>query len=68
MFAGRTDEARQLYLKWRGEPSSDDIGKLVFVAPTWEQSILNEFTEFCEAGLHHPLMDEIAAIFLDPAN
>ncbi|WP_166144059.1 tetratricopeptide repeat protein [Methylosinus sp. RM1] len=65
MFAGRTDEARQLYLKCRGELRNEDIGYLVFVAPTWEQTIREEFSEFCEVGLHHPLMDEIAAIFLD---
>ncbi|TDX60483.1 hypothetical protein EDE12_1207 [Methylosinus sp. sav-2] len=65
MFAGRTDEARQLYLKCRGELRNEDIGYLVFVAPTWEQIIREEFSEFCEVGLHHPLMDEIAAIFLD---
>ncbi|MBG0808149.1 tetratricopeptide repeat protein [Methylosinus sp. H3A] len=68
MFAGRTDEARQLYLKWRGELGSEDIGSLVFLAPTWEQTIREEFNEFCEVGIHHPLMDEIAAIFLGPAS
>lgn len=65
MFAGRTDEARQLYLKCRGELGSKDIGSRIFVAWTWEQTIREEFSEFCDVGLHHPLMDEIADIFLD---
>lgn len=62
MFAGRTDEARQLYLKWRGELRNEDIGSLVFMASTWEETILMEFDEFCAVGLHHPFMDEIAPI------
>ena len=42
-------------LKWRGELGSEDIGSLVFLAPTWEQTIREEFNEFCEVGIHHLL-------------
>ncbi|TRL30816.1 tetratricopeptide repeat protein [Methylosinus sporium] len=68
MFTGRTDPARQLYLKWRGELRDEDVGYRAFMAPTWEETILQEFHEFCEVGLHHPFMDEIAPILRERAS
>ena len=52
MFLGRTNEARMLYLKYRGEKNVHD-GK------PWPTVILEDFTEFRKAGLSNPLMDEI---------
>jgi tetratricopeptide (TPR) repeat protein len=54
MLLDRTDEARTLYLKYRGEKVR---GKL------WEQAILEDFAELRKAGLTHLLMDEIEKKF-----
>jgi hypothetical protein len=55
MFAGRVDEARALYLQYRGRE----------VAPgkTWEADIHEDFVALRAKGLRHPLMDEIDATF-----
>jgi tetratricopeptide (TPR) repeat protein len=52
MFLGRVDEARTLYLQYRGE-------KKVQGEKSWETSVLEDFAELRKAGLTHPLMDEI---------
>jgi tetratricopeptide (TPR) repeat protein len=57
MFLGRTDEARALYLKYRGQKDASSDGK------PWEVVILGDFAEFRKAGLTNPLMDEIETLF-----
>ena len=54
MFLGRTDEARALYLKYRGQKID---GK------PWETVVLGDFAEFRKAGLTNPLMDEVEKLF-----
>jgi tetratricopeptide (TPR) repeat protein len=56
MFLGRIDEARALYLKYRGQKDVQD-GK------SWEAVILEDFAELRKAGLANPLMDEIEKLF-----
>jgi hypothetical protein len=56
MFLGRVDEARALYLRYRGEQNVGD-GK------PWETVILEDFAELQKAGLTHPLMDAIKERF-----
>jgi hypothetical protein len=56
MFAGSTEEARSLYLKYRGK-------KDVWNGKSWETAILEDFAEFRKAGLTNPLMDEIEKLF-----
>jgi hypothetical protein len=56
MFLNRTDEARALYLKYRG-------AKNVEGDKSWETVILEDFAELRKAGLSHPLMDEIESKF-----
>jgi hypothetical protein len=56
MFLDRVDEARAVYLKYRGvQRVSDD--------KSWEAAILEDFAEFRKAGLTDPLMDEIEKQF-----
>lgn len=55
MFLRRTDEARALYLKYRGQKFSD--GKV------WQSVVLGDFVEPRKAGLTNPLMDEIEKTF-----
>jgi hypothetical protein len=55
MFLGRVDEARALYLRYRGEKNVQD--------GSWETNILEEFTELRNARLTHPLMGEIKELF-----
>jgi tetratricopeptide (TPR) repeat protein len=60
MFLDRVDEARALYLKYRGQQrihSGGDKDK------SWEAAILEDFAEFKKAGLTHPLMQEIEKAF-----
>ena len=64
MCAGRTDAARSLYLKCRGELDCGKFESAFVLPPTWEQKILADFAELDKVGLHHSLMDEIAATFL----
>jgi tetratricopeptide (TPR) repeat protein len=52
MFLGRVDEARALYLKYRGAQS-------VAGAKSWKAIVLEDFAELRRAELSHPLMDEI---------
>jgi predicted Zn-dependent protease len=56
MFAGRTDEARQLYLKYRDQ-------KDVANGKSWETTVLEDFAQFRKAALNDPLMDEIEKLF-----
>jgi hypothetical protein len=56
MFLGRVDEARALYLRYRGEKNVQN-GK------PWEPAVLEDFAELRKAGLTHPLMDEIEKRF-----
>jgi len=57
MFLGRVDEARALYLQYRGRNIADGSDK------RWEADVLEDFAEFRKAGLTHPLMDEIEKQF-----
>ena len=56
MFLGWIDEARALYLQYRGKPN-------VVGDKPWEGAILADFAELRKAGLTHPLMDEIENTF-----
>jgi tetratricopeptide (TPR) repeat protein len=56
MFLDRVDEARALYLKYRG-------AKNVIGDKSWEDNILEDFAELRNARLSHPLMDEIERKF-----
>jgi tetratricopeptide (TPR) repeat protein len=56
MFADRVDEARALYLRFRGTQNVQD-GK------SWEAVVVEDFGELRRAGLTHPLMDEIEKAF-----
>ena len=56
MFLGRIDEARALYLKYRGQ-------KDVLDGKSWEALILADFADLRKAGLSNPLMDEIEKLF-----
>jgi tetratricopeptide (TPR) repeat protein len=56
MFLNRVDEARALYLKYRGQQK-------VSGDKPWEAVILGDFAEFQKAGLTHPLMQEIEKAF-----
>ena len=56
MFLGRVDEARALYLKYRGEKS-------VMAGKSWDAIILEGFAALRKAGLTAPLMDEIERQF-----
>jgi tetratricopeptide (TPR) repeat protein len=56
MFLGRVDEARALYLRYRGE-------KKVEGEKSWETVVLDDFAGLRRAGLTHPLMDEIESKF-----
>ena len=52
MFLGRTDEARAIYLQYRGK--TNVVGQ-----KSWETLVLDDFAELRKTGLTHPLMDEI---------
>jgi tetratricopeptide (TPR) repeat protein len=56
MFLDRVDEARALYLKYRGQQN-------VFGNKSWEIGILEGFALLQKAGLTHPLMHEIEKQF-----
>ena len=53
---GRDDEARAVYLRYRGE-------QRVALDKSWETIILGDFAELRRAKLTHPLMDEIEELF-----
>jgi tetratricopeptide (TPR) repeat protein len=59
MLLSRVDEARALYLRYRGKQNVRD-GK------SWEALTLEGFAELGKAGFKHPLMDEIEAQFAAP--
>jgi tetratricopeptide (TPR) repeat protein len=56
MFLGRIEEARTLYLKYRGQ-------KDVFDGKSWEAVIIEDFAALRKAGLSNQLMDEIEKLF-----
>jgi tetratricopeptide (TPR) repeat protein len=56
MFLGRTEEARALYLKYRGQ-------KDVLNGKSWEVAVVDDFADLRKAGLTNPLMDEIEKVF-----
>jgi tetratricopeptide (TPR) repeat protein len=56
LFLGRVEEARALYLQYRGE-------KKVEGEKSWEAVVLEDFAELRRGGLTHPLMDEIEMLF-----
>jgi hypothetical protein len=56
MFLGRADEARAIYLRFRG-------AKNVAGDKPWEAVIVEDFASLRKAGLMHPLMDEIEKQF-----
>ena len=53
MFLERGEESKELYLAHEGEPVSGQDGKL------WERAIAEDFAQFREAGLTHPMMADI---------
>ena len=55
---GKTDDARTLFLKYRGETSRDDT--------PWERAVRYDFAAFRNLGTTNPLMDEIEADFAKP--
>jgi hypothetical protein len=57
MFLGRLDEAREIYLKYRGQKIPEEKGK------NWESAVVEDFAEFRKAGLAKPLMNEIEKQF-----
>jgi hypothetical protein len=59
MFLGRGDEARAIYLHYRGE-------QRVVGDKSWEAAVLEDFAELRQAKLTHPLMDEIQTLFASP--
>jgi tetratricopeptide (TPR) repeat protein len=52
MFLQRVDDARAVYLAFRGRQKAEG-------ERSWEAVILDDFAELRKAGLTHPLMDEI---------
>jgi hypothetical protein len=56
MLLDRVDEARALYLEYRGAKNVDGT-------KSWEKVILEDFVELRKAGLTHPLMNEIEKTF-----
>jgi tetratricopeptide (TPR) repeat protein len=56
MFLGRTDEARAVYLKYRGVQNVQD-------KKPWETVILADFAELRKQSLSRPLMNEIEKLF-----
>jgi hypothetical protein len=55
MFLWRTDEARNIYLKYRGQKISGD--------KSWDAEILSDFDDLRKHGLSNPLMDEVKKQF-----
>ena len=56
MFLGRVDEAKALYLQYRGQKNVQDD-------KPWEAVVLEDFSQMRKAGLTHPLMDTIERQF-----
>jgi len=61
MLLGRTEEARDIYRKYKSEqhigPAGNDD------APSWIQSVLSDFKALRDAGFSSPLMGEIEQEF-----
>ena len=55
MFLGRLDEARAIFLKYRGQKLGN--------GQSWEAAVLEDFGHFQQAGLSSPLMIEIERQF-----
>jgi uncharacterized protein len=53
MFMGHDEEAKALYLAYKGKPIPELDNKL------WEQAIAEDFAEFQKAGLTHPMMADV---------
>ncbi len=58
MLLGRADEARTVYLQYRG--------KIAQPGQPWEQAVEGDFAALRKAGITNPLMDEIEADFAKP--
>jgi tetratricopeptide (TPR) repeat protein len=56
MLLGRADEARAIYLQYRGKTN-------VLDEKSWETVVLNDFAEMRKAGIIDPLMNEIEKKF-----
>jgi hypothetical protein len=56
MLLGRADEARAIYLQYRGTHEMSG-------GRSWEAVTLLDFADMRNAGLTHPLMDEIERQF-----
>ena len=54
MFLGRAKEARDLYLKYKGQRVAEGMG-------LWEEEVLKDFDALEKAGVTHPQMAEIRA-------
>ena len=59
MLLGHIDEARAIYLTYRG--------KMANASTPWEQGVEGDFAALRKAGVSNPLMDEIEADFAKPA-
>ena len=55
LFLRRADEARALYLRYRGAPN-------VQGEKAWETVILEDFADMHMRGLSHPVMNELEAV------
>jgi PQQ-dependent catabolism-associated CXXCW motif protein len=55
MFLGRVDEARKVYLEFRGKKAHGE--------KSWEDMIAGDFADLRKHGLSQPLMDELEKIF-----
>jgi hypothetical protein len=53
MFLERREEAKALYLTHKGKPISEQNRRL------WERVIVEDFAQFREVGLTHPMMADI---------
>ena len=51
MFLGRQEEAKELYVAYKG--------KLIRDGASWDSIIADDFAAFRKAGLTHPTMAEI---------
>jgi hypothetical protein len=56
LFLDRVEEARAIYLKYRGTPN-------VIGSSSWEEIVIGDFADLRKAGLARPLMDEIEKEF-----
>jgi hypothetical protein len=51
MFLGRQEEAKALYLAYKGRTVDDGT--------TWETAIAGDFADLRKAGITHPMMADI---------